>query len=461
MKTFIRLANYLLAICLIVVAVILAYIAIPAFGNKALIVRSGSMEPTIKTGDLIVVRIAKGITSPQPNFISKYKVGDVIAFGGDNNPNVLTTHKIVAKQSVDGKTLYQTQGVANKSPDTRLIAEEKIIGKSILTLPKIGKLFAFAKTRQGFALLVLIPALLVIFIESINLIKELFKIIRARRMLQQDPESEIKNRNLLGPVGLRVLMPIVVSLMFFHNSYAYFSDSATSLNNTFTTASVFPTPTPTPTPSSIPTPTPTPSPLPINIVDHIVISEVQIDGGNGQDNDNDFIELYNPTSSPINLNGFRIVKRTGNSASDDNIFTFTSSHIIPPKGYFLWGHQIGGNNPNIFATTISADVFSSQTLAASNSVAIRQGALDTGSIIDAISWDPGASSLKEGTQFPNNPQENEGLERKAYSSSTILTMTTGADALNGNGFDSNDNASDFIIRPTSQPQNSSSSIETP
>lgn len=82
-------------------------------------------------------------------------------------------------------------------------------------------------------------------------------------------------------------------------THSYFTASATSTQNTFTAATIFPTPT--------------------NTVNHVIISEVQVDGGNGQDNNNDFIELYNPTSSSINLDNLRLVKRSGNSSSDNNI----------------------------------------------------------------------------------------------------------------------------------------------
>ena len=37
----------------------------------------------------------------------------------------------------------------------------------------------------------------------------------------------------------------------------------------------------------------------------------------------------------------------------------------------------------------------------------------------------------------------------------------GADQLKGNGFDSDDNASDFIVRTAREPQNSASPAEAP
>lgn len=242
---------------------------------------------------------------------------------------------------------------------------------------------------------------------------------------------------------------VILFVLSYKSTLALFTDTANSTGNTFAAADVFPTLTPTITP------TPTITVTPSNIADHIVISEVQIDGGTGDANDNDFIELYNPSTSSASLNGMRLVKRTGSSPNDTNIFTFTSSHVIPARGFFLWANSG-------FAASISAEVSSSDTLAASNSIALRQGDLNTGVIIDALSWNSAAQSLKEGTEFSPDPGPNQSMERKANTSSTATSMSiSGADEFKGNGFDTDNNSTDFALRTTSQPQNSSSAIETP
>jgi hypothetical protein len=53
----------------------------------------------------------------------------------------------------------------------------------------------------------------------------------------------------------------------------------------------------------------------------------------------------------------------------------------------------------------------------------------------------------------------QSLERKASATSTATSMSTGADALKGNGLDTNDNATDFVVRPTRQPQSTNSPAE--
>ncbi len=332
MKTFFKFVNYTLVTLLVIIAAILTYVAIPIFGNKALIVRSGSMEPTVKAGDLIVVNLAKGINSPLPKDIGKYKEGDIIAFKGDKNANVVTTHRVVSKRVTNSKILYQTQGDANNSPDTQLVSEDLIIGKSVLTIPKAGELFAFAKTKQGFALLVLIPALLVIGIESINLVKEIIKIMRARRMLLEDPQFEVEKGALLGPISLRVLFPFVLGIMFFHNSYAFFSDSASSLTNTFITAQIFSSPTPTPTPS------PSPSPSPVVQVRSVVINEIMWAGSQGNSAD-EWIELRNMTGNAIDLSSW-VVENLGEGSGPARIITIPLGHIISANGLFLISNDI-------------------------------------------------------------------------------------------------------------------------
>ena len=241
-----------------------------------------------------------------------------------------------------------------------------------------------------------------------------------------------------------LLILFIFAFLTYKFTYSYFSDSATLSNNILSASETFPTLTPTHTPTP-------------QIANHIVISEVQIDGGVNEANDYDFIELYNPTSSPESLNGLRLVKRTKNSDSDTTIFTFTSSHRINPHSYFLWGHKSSGNN---FADSIFADISSSDTLATDNSIALKN--VSSGKIIDALSWDSSSLSYKETTEFSPDPGVNKSMERKALSGSTVDSMDLeGNDEFKGNGYDSGDNSTDFILRSLSQPQYSTSSAELP
>src|SRR4051812_2609620 len=66
---------------------------------------------------------------------------------------------------------------------------------------------------------------------------------------------------------------------------------------------------------------------------HIVISEVQIVGASASA---DFVEIYNPTNSEINLGTYRIVKRTDVGSVDNGIISFSVNDKISAHGYWLW-----------------------------------------------------------------------------------------------------------------------------
>jgi len=251
--------------------------------------------------------------------------------------------------------------------------------------------------------------------------------------------------------GLSLLFLLSIGIASYKVSYAFFSDAASSTNNTFAAAATFPTGTISPTPTDGATPTP-----PEGIANHLVISEVQITGGTGATT-NDFIELYNPTLFPIDLNGYRLVKRSTSAGTDTDIVVWNSSTIISSRKFYLWANSAGG-----FSASVSANISSTDSISTNDSIAIRSGLKDSGTIIDTLAWGSGHTApLVEGPAFPTNPTGNQSLERKALSSSTAPSMAIGgADEFKGNGYDNGDNATDFVLRTLSQPQNSTSSAET-
>lgn len=183
---------------------------------------------------------------------------------------------------------------------------------------------------------------------------------------------------------------------------------------------------------------------------HVVISEIQI-ADSTSSNSADFIELYNPTDSDINLGDMRLAKRTNTGITDTNIIAFTQAHIIPARGYFLWCNTI-------IAEALSCDASSTGTVAGNNSIILRFDPAETGIIIDAVTIGNPANPVGEGTPL-DNPVDGASIERKANSLSTIESMMNGIDALAGNAEDTNNNTADFIQRPVSQPQNSLSGKE--
>lgn len=233
-------------------------------------------------------------------------------------------------------------------------------------------------------------------------------------------------------------------------THALFTDTASATNNTFSSASVFPSPpttvTPTLTPTITPSVTQTATPTPINISTHMVISEVQVAGS---DSDNDFVELYNPANSSVLITGWKI--RVRNSAGTESSLAVIPTATINPHSYYLWA-----STDNSFATSIGADTSNGNNLIINYSIALLTS---SDVLVDKVAWGSSTSPFVEGSAT-GNPTVSGSIERKAYSTSTQASMLAG-DATKGNGYDTDNNANDFVSRTTSNPQNSSSAPEIP
>ncbi len=165
MQTTWKIINWTLILGIVAVGALLLASMAPVPGNwKVKIVKSGSMEPTIKTGGIVVIK---------PTDV--YRVGDIVTFGADTKTQIPTTHRIIEMGDFEGVPSISTKGDANDSPDQRPTPISEIHGKVILTVPYLGFLLDFAKKPIGFALLVGLPALAIIVDELGKIVAELRK----------------------------------------------------------------------------------------------------------------------------------------------------------------------------------------------------------------------------------------------------------------------------------------------
>lgn len=111
---------------------------ITVFGFSSAVVLTGSMADTIEPNDMIITKSQKS-----------YSVGDIIMY---EENSVTVTHRII-EITENG---YLTKGDANNTDDGTPIPQEKIVGKVIVTIPKIGSLISFFTTPLGMLILVLV-----------------------------------------------------------------------------------------------------------------------------------------------------------------------------------------------------------------------------------------------------------------------------------------------------------------
>ena len=97
-------------------------------GYRVYDILTGSMSPTIKPGNLVVVK------ETLPNEVKK---NDVITFKSDITNNV-TTHRAIDIVNSDGKTEFITKGDANNTQDPVSLDEKLLVGKVIFQIPYLG-----------------------------------------------------------------------------------------------------------------------------------------------------------------------------------------------------------------------------------------------------------------------------------------------------------------------------------
>ena len=162
-----------------VIAFAIAASVLPITGNyKILVVLSGSMEPDIKTGAVVLVKP-----------VSEYSVGDVITFGPVTKTKPPTTHRIVDVEVQSGSMLYVTKGDANEDPDGRPVAEKDVLGKVLFSVPYFGFVIDFARKPLGFALIIGVPAAVIIGDEIRKIFVETKSIIK-RKKISVRPHEE-------------------------------------------------------------------------------------------------------------------------------------------------------------------------------------------------------------------------------------------------------------------------------
>jgi signal peptidase I len=106
-------------------AVVLAYVV----GYRALIVRSGSMSPSIGTADVIVTRVV------HPGAV---KIGDVVTFRDPSRSEELVTHRVTEMVRRGNTFSFVTRGDANTGVERWSVAADGTVGRYLFRIPKVG-----------------------------------------------------------------------------------------------------------------------------------------------------------------------------------------------------------------------------------------------------------------------------------------------------------------------------------
>lgn len=132
-------------------------------GYTPLVVKSDSMAPTFRAGDLIFIKKCD---------TSTLKEGDVICFHTIiDNEYALNTHRIQKIDEVGDARSYTTLGDNNHGvTDTHIISDGDIVGKYVGHLKNAGKVMDFLSSSIGFLVVIVLPMLLFFIYQVYNLI---------------------------------------------------------------------------------------------------------------------------------------------------------------------------------------------------------------------------------------------------------------------------------------------------
>ncbi|MFC1943116.1 signal peptidase I [Chloroflexota bacterium] len=156
-------------VVLFMAVAVFIYLA-PHLGWRVNAVLSGSMEPELKVGSLVV-------TCPvEPEAIV---VGDIITFSPVSAGENMITHRVIGIGH-SSSLYFETKGDANGKPDPFKVPARNLIGKICFHVPSWGYFTEFLKTPFGFLFAIVIPGIIIIIMYIGSLLRALTRYSKDR-----------------------------------------------------------------------------------------------------------------------------------------------------------------------------------------------------------------------------------------------------------------------------------------
>ncbi|MCD6340545.1 MAG: signal peptidase I [Desulfurococcales archaeon] len=119
----------------LIITVMTAALMVPSgiFGFKPAVIVSGSMEPTLNVGDVVIISEsgAEGV-----------KVGDIVGYVSREG---LIVHRVVGYDYINNEKFLILKGDANREPDTEPVHPQQVLGKYMFKLPNVGWVAIYLK----------------------------------------------------------------------------------------------------------------------------------------------------------------------------------------------------------------------------------------------------------------------------------------------------------------------------
>jgi signal peptidase I len=274
------------------------------------IVMSGSMEPAIQTGSVVLINTDKSA-------INQLEPGDIITYFSESGTDNTTTHRV---NKVKGSSVI-TKGDANNTIDREPIGQDQIIGTVTQSLPYAGYIANTVFTRTGYIMLLAIPATIVILIELRNIWRELKDMKKPKYVARRPPK---KTGKIIAFLVISLSLPAIITLP---TTSAQWTATAYNQGNVITAGTWEDEEPPI-------------EPPPLPDIEKLVINEVYYNVADDKRGPAppiaryQWIELFNPTEQPINLKNWEI-------CGQDWCKTIHSNATIGAGNYALLSHDSG------------------------------------------------------------------------------------------------------------------------
>ena len=157
------------------------------FGYSPFSILTGSMEPTLNPGDIVLCKKIDENTELKEN--------DIITFKSSiDGKSVFITHRInsITKQD-DGSIKITTKGDNNDVSDSTPLRREDVVAKyDNKKIVLLGYFITFISNKYVFFFLIILPLAILFIMELVDLIKQLVQ--NAEERIQEEEEQEKKKQ---------------------------------------------------------------------------------------------------------------------------------------------------------------------------------------------------------------------------------------------------------------------------
>ena len=124
-----RKSHKLLYVCTLLVLGVVISLTSGLFSHQAIVIASGSMQPHLDRGDVVIVKKLKEEEKRDLN------IGDILVFKREDK---IIVHRIYKKYDSGNEVFFETKGDHNDNPDGYLIEVSDIVGTTHIKIKYIG-----------------------------------------------------------------------------------------------------------------------------------------------------------------------------------------------------------------------------------------------------------------------------------------------------------------------------------